>query len=151
MKAAALGAWIATAVLGFSLLTVWLGRGGLHRSRTSGRRLTPQLLSDHILPAVGALVLWIVFLVNGDVDLAWIAFGMLIVVGVVGFTNHLLWQRRRLGVLRATRSSWNVAPDQVGREHIPPEQHFPVANVVLHGVLAVATVVLVFLAALNAS
>ena len=151
MKAAALVTWIATAVLGFSMLTVWLGRGGLRRSGASGRRLTPQLLSDHIIPAVIALVLWIVFLVNGDVDLAWIAFGMVIVVGVVGFTNFILWQRRRQGVLRATRSRWNVASDQVGREHLPPEQHFPVANVVLHGVLAVSTVVLVFLAALNAS
>jgi hypothetical protein len=151
MKVAALGTWIATAVLGFSMLSVWLGRGGLHRSGASGRRLTPQLLSDHIVPAVGALVLWLVFLVSGNVDLAWIAFGMLIVVGVVGFTNFLLWQRRRQGVLRATRSRWNVSADQVGGEHIPPEQHFPVANVVLHGVLAVSTLTLVLLAALNAS
>jgi hypothetical protein len=151
MKGAALGSWIATALLGFSMLTVWLGRGGLRRSSASGHRLTPHLLSDHIIPAVSALILWIVFLVNGDVDLAWIAFGMLIVVGVVGFTNFLLWQRRRLGLLRATRSRWNVAADQVGDEHIPPEQHFPVAYVVLHGVLAVSTVALVFVAALNAS
>lgn len=151
MKGAALGTWIATAVLGFSMLTVWLGRGGLRRSSASGRRLTPQLLSDHIIPAVSALVLWIVFLIDGDVDLAWIAFGMLIVVGVVGFTNFWLWQRRRLGVLRATHSRWNVADDQVGREHIPPEQHFPVVSVVLHGALAVSTLALVFVAALTAS
>jgi hypothetical protein len=151
MKAAALGTWIATAVFGFSMLTVWLGRGGLRRSSTSGRRLTPQLLSDHIVPAVIALVLWIVFLVGGDADLAWVAFGMLIVVGVVGFTNFYLWQRRRLGVLRATRSKWNVAADQVGGEHIPAEQLFPVVSVVLHGALAVITLVLVFVAALDAS
>ena len=84
-------------------------------------------------------------------DLGWIAFGMLIVVGVVGLTNFLLWQRRRQGVLRATRSRWNIAADQPGREHIPPEQHFPVASVVLHGVLAVITLTVVLLAALNAS
>jgi hypothetical protein len=151
MKGVALGSWIATAILGFSMLTVWLGRGGVRRSGASGRRLTPQLLSDHIIPAVVALVLWVVFLVNGDADLAWIAFGMLIVVGVVGFTNFLLWQKRRAGVLRATQSRWNVAPDQVGHEHIPPEQHFPVVSVVLHGLLAVTTLVLVLAAALNAS
>jgi hypothetical protein len=151
MNAAALAAWLVTAMLGFWMVTVWLARGGRPRASVSARRLTPQLLANHVGPAVAALMLWIAFLIDGAADLAWIAFGMLIVVGVVGLTNFLLWQRRRAGVLRATHSSWNVHADQVGGEHIPAEQHFPVVTVVLHGVLAVSTLALVFLAALHAT
>lgn len=70
--------------------------------------------------------------------LAWIAFALLVVVAILGWTMFAIWLRRR-----GTTEAEAVETDR------PAEQHFPVAVVGLHGVLAVTTVVLVFLAAVG--
>jgi hypothetical protein len=72
--------------------------------------------------------------------LAWIAFVLLLIVAVLGFTMFAIWlQRRRPPVSSAGAS----APTT------PAEQHFPVPVVGLHGLLAATTLVLVFLAAVG--
>ncbi|HSC73801.1 MAG TPA: hypothetical protein VLB89_06505 [Gaiellaceae bacterium] len=68
--------------------------------------------------------------------LAWIAFALLLVVALPGFTMFAIWLRRRRGAV-----SEIVTPDT------PAEQQFPVAVVGLHGLLAAATLVLVLLTA----
>jgi hypothetical protein len=134
MKWAALITWVLTAGGGFVLLSIWLARGGM-KSQAAGSRIKPPLVMSHFLLAATGLVLWIIYVVNDSSALAWIAFVLLLVVALLGFTMFAIWLRRRqAGVGAATTDT-------------PAEQHFPIAIVGLHGLLAAATLVLVLLAA----
>jgi hypothetical protein len=120
--------WIVTAGGGLVLLGVWLKHGGMQQ-RDRGR-IRPVLVLSHFALAATGLVVWIVYIANGSSTLAWIAFALLLVVAVIGFTMFGIWaaQRRRPEVDAA-------------------ERHFPVAVVGLHGFVAATTLVLVLLAA----
>lgn len=134
MKWAALITWVLTAGGGFVLLSIWLARGGM-KSQAAGNRIKPPLIMSHFLLAATGLVLWIIYVVNDSSTLAWIAFVLLLVVALLGFTMFAIWlRRRRAGVGAATTDT-------------PAEQHFPIAIVGLHGLLAATTLVLVLLAA----
>lgn len=139
MEWAALISWIVTAGGGFVLLGLWLKRGGM-RQREPGRRIRPLLILSHFALAATGLVLWIVYLVGDSDALAWIAFAILVVVALLGWTMFAIWWQRRQG--RAADASASTLG-------VPAEQHFPVSIVTLHGLLAVTTVVLVFLAAIG--
>jgi hypothetical protein len=109
------------------------------RQREGGRIRPPLILSHFALAATG-LVLWIIYLINDSDVLAWVAFAILVAVALLGWTMFAIWfQRRQARVTAAPASSPGV----------PAEQHFPVSIVALHGLLAVTTVVLVFLAAVG--
>src|SRR5215210_6573929 len=137
MEWAALIAWLATAGGGFVLLAIWLSRGGMRQQREAGMRIRPPLILSHFLLAATGLVIWIIYLANDSDTLAWIAFALLAVVAALGWTMFAIWyQRRRLGAGREAAG-------------MPAEQHFPVPVVGGHGVLAVTTVVLVFLTAIG--
>lgn len=138
MKWAALIAWVLTAGGGFVLLSIWLARGGMRQQREAGNRIRPALIMSHFLLAATGLVLWIVYLAADKSVLAWIAFALLLVVAALGFTMFAIWLRRRRARVGGAEA---VTPDT------PAEQHFPVAVVGLHGVLAATTLVLVLLAA----
>ena len=98
------------------------------------------MLLSHFLLAATGLVIWIVYLAADKDALKWIAFVILAVVALLGWTMFAIWWRRRQarGAVREA-----VSPDT------PAEQHFPVGIVGLHGFLAVTTVVLVFLTAIG--
>ena len=145
MLGAALTAWIATAGVGATLVATWLERGGLHGS--GRRRLSTRVLAVHILPAVTGLLILVTYAITEISALAWISCAILVFVATWGVRNFILWQRRRLGVLRATTRSWNVPPQIASDPHLPPEMHFPVAVVVLHGLLGVVTLILTVLTA----
>ena len=134
MEWAALITWVLTAGGGFVLLSIWLARGGM-KSQAAGSRIRPPLIMSHFLLAATGLVLWIIYVVNDSSTLAWIAFALLLVVALLGFTMFGIWLRRRQAGASAVTAD------------TPAEQHFPVAIVGLHGVLAAATLVLVFLVA----
>lgn len=134
MKWAALITWVLTAGGGFVLLAIWLARGGM-KSQAAGGRIKPPLIMSHFLLAATGLVLWIVYVVNDSSTLAWIAFVLLLVVALLGFTMFAIWLRRRQA------GAGGSIPDT------PAEQHFPIAIVGLHGLLAATTLVLVLLAA----
>ncbi len=139
MEWAALIAWVVTAAGGFVLLAIWLSRGGMQQGREPGSRIRPPLILGHFLLAATGLVLWIIYVVTDSDALAWIALAILGVVALLGFTMFAIWyQRRQRGAVRET-----VDPGT------PAEQHFPVPVVALHGLLAVTTVVLVFLTAIG--
>ena len=139
MEWAALIAWVVTAGGGFVLLAIWLSRGGMQEGREPGSRIRPPLILSHFLLAVTGLVIWIIYIATDSDALAWIALGMLAVVALLGFTMFAIWyQRRQRGAVREA-----VDPDT------PAEQNFPVPVVALHGLLAVTTVVLVFLTAIG--
>ena len=139
MEWAALVTWVLTAGGGFVLLATWLRRGGMQQGPEGGSRIRPPLILSHFLLAAGGLVVWIVYLVADKDVLAWIAFAMLAVVALLGWTMFAIWLRRR----RTREGAVDAAPG------VPAEQHFPVPIVALHGVLAVTTVVLVLLTALG--
>lgn len=138
MEWAALIAWVVTAGGGFLLLAQWLRHGGM-RQREGGQ-IRPILILSHFGLAATGLVLWIVYVANGSDTLAWIAFVLLVVVALLGFTMFAIWYQRRQG-----QAVGEPAPSS----GVPAEQHFPVAIVTLHGIGAVTTVVLVFLAAIG--
>jgi hypothetical protein len=137
MEWAALIAWVVTAGGGFVLLVRWLRHGGM-RQREGGQ-IRPILILSHFTLAATGLVLWIAFVASDSDALAWIAFAILVVVALLGWTMFAIWYQRRQG--RAV-----VAEASSG---MPAEQSFPVAIVTLHGLGAVTTVVLVFLAAIG--
>jgi hypothetical protein len=139
MEWAALIAWLLTAAGGFVLLLVWVSRGGMRQSEP-GRRIRPPLILSHFLLAATGLVLWIVYVASDTDALAWIAFAILVVVALLGWTMFAIWYRRRQGR--------EAVVDRAAQGQ-PAEQHFPVPVVALHGLLAVTTVVLVFLAAVG--
>jgi hypothetical protein len=139
MKWAALIAWVVTAGGGFVLLSIWLARGGMRQAREAGRTIRPPLILGHFLLAATGLVIWIIYLANDSDTLAWIAFVILAVVALLGWTMFAIWWQRR------QRPGGETA--EPGAK--PAEQHFPVPIVALHGLLAVTTVVLVFLTAIG--
>jgi manganese efflux pump family protein len=140
MEWVALVSWVLTAGGGFVLLAIWLGRGGMRQGREGGGRIKPPLILSHFLLAATGLVIWIVYIASDSESLAWIAFAILAVVAALGWTMFAIWWRRRQARGAVAEA---VSPDT------PAEQHFPVSIVTLHGVLAVTTVVLVFLTAVG--
>jgi hypothetical protein len=139
MEWAALISWIVTAGGGFVLLALWLRHGGM-RQREGGRQIRPPLILSHFGLAATGLVLWILYVATDSDALAWIAFALLVAVAALGWTMFAIWLRRRQAGATAAPAS---------TPGVPAEQHFPVPIVALHGLLAVTTVVLVFLAAVG--
>jgi hypothetical protein len=138
MRWAALILLVITAGGGFVLLSIWLARGGMRQSAQGGSRIRPPLILSHFLLAATGLILWIIYLATDTDAIAWIAFAVLLVVALLGFTMLAIWLRQRQGAAGAVETA--VAER-------PPEQHFPVPVVVAHGLLAATTLVLVLLAA----
>src|SRR5712691_6792061 len=120
MKWAALVTWVITAGGGFVLLSIWLMRGGMRQHEEAGNRIRPPLILSHFLLAAGGLVVWIVYLASHKKALAWIAFAILAVVALLGWTMFAIWVRRR-----QTRS----AGFDTATPGTPAEQHFPVSVV----------------------
>ena len=139
MEWAALISWVLTAGGGFVLLSIWLRRGGMQQ-REAGSRIRPALILSHFLLAATGLVIWIIYLAADEDVLAWIALVILAIVALLGWTMFAIWLRRRQAP---------AAAPEAAASGTPAEQHFPVPIVALHGVLAVTTVVLVLLAALE--
>ena len=132
MDVAALVAWVVTAGGGFVLFGTWVARGGLQQARTGETKLPPALIGGHLLLAATGLVLWIAYVATDEDGLAWAAFVLLLPVALLGFAMLFRWVNERGAVGPASRAA---------------EQRFPVPVVVLHGVLAVTTLVLVLLSA----
>jgi manganese efflux pump family protein len=144
MSVAALITWIITALGGAVLPGTWLGRGGLRARDTGASRFPPGLILGHFLLAATGLVIWIIYLITDADALTWVALAILVVVAALGFTMVGRWRQDRVAVAAGGTSA---APGtDVGR---PPEQHFLVAVVYLHGLLAVAILILVLLTALG--
>ena len=138
MEWAALIGWVVTAAGGFVLLVLWLRHGGM-RQRARGE-IRPFLILGHFALAATGLVLWIVYVASDSDALAWIAFATLVVVALLGWTMFAIWYQRRQAP---------AVTEPIATPGTPAEQRFPVSIVALHGLLAVTTVVLVFLAAIG--
>jgi hypothetical protein len=138
MEWAALITWVATAGGGFFMLGLWLKHGGMQQSDQPGARIRSARILTHFALAATGLVLWIVYLASDSEALAWIAFALLLLVALLGFSMLATWlaQRRRTTAAAEPADETTVA-----------EQRFPVPVVALHGLLAATTLVLVLLVA----
>ena len=162
MSAASLFAWIATVLVGLLLLVIWLMEYDPQFQSTAATRLPIPVISTHALLGMAGLLLWGAYLLADEDRLAYATLADLAVAVVLGLTMAARW----IGVYRAYGSQSRRAhvsaavPVGVGagygahpgsRIAIPPERHFPLPVVILHGVFAVATVILVLLTALTKS
>jgi hypothetical protein len=136
MSIAALFAWGATVLAGLALIVIWLMEYDPESQRTAATRLPAPVISAHALLGVGGLLAWGLYLTGDDERLGWATVADLGVVIVLGLTMAARW----LGVYRAYAAPNSSATRVIT---VPPERYFPRPVIVIHGLLAVATVVLV--------
>jgi hypothetical protein len=136
MSAAASFTWIATVVFGLVLLVIWLMEYDREFQSAAATRLPVPVISAHALLGIGGLMLWVLYLVGDEKGLALATVGDLGVVAVLGLVMAVRW----IGVYRAYTAPGSAASRLVT---VPPERHFPRPVIIIHGVLAVTTVVLV--------
>ncbi|GAA0551453.1 hypothetical protein [Actinomadura livida] len=144
MSIAALVAWLVTAVGGFYMLGTWTARGGASREGSS--RLPVPVIFGHFLLAATGLVVWVVYLFADTSALAWTAFAILLPVALLGFVMFA----RGLAVTRSPAVRTTQGAPGAATPDTPAEHAFPVPVVLGHGLFAVATLILVLLAALQA-
>lgn len=140
MGIAALVLWVLTALGGFYMLAKWVAGGGA--KRPSSTKLPPAVIFGHFALAAAGLVLWIIYLFVDRRAIGWVAFGVLVPVALLGLAMFVRW----IPTYRNSRAPAGVGggPERAS-DAGPPERAFPVLVVGGHGVLAVATVVLVLL------
>jgi hypothetical protein len=139
---AALVTWVLTAGGGFVMLGVWLKNGGMAQSETPGERIRANRILSHFALAATGLVIWIIYVASDSEALAWVAFALLAVVALLGFSMLATWLGQRSRERPAVAEGPGAPTDVV-----PAEQHFPVPILAVHGVLAATTLVLVLLVA----
>ncbi|WP_251095281.1 hypothetical protein [Streptomyces sp. Caat 7-52] len=144
MDIAALITWVITALGGFYMLGTWIQRGGIRQQQTGTSRLPAPVVFGHFALAAIGLVVWISYVVADRSALAWAAFGLLLPVALLGFVMLARW----IPVHR-DRTTAGAAAGPGAEGTVPAERHFPVPVVLAHGLLAVATLVLVLLTALG--
>jgi hypothetical protein len=168
MSIAALITWIITAGFGFFMLLRWATRGGLRHTSGTGTHIPPVRIFTHFGLAAAGLIVWIIYLINYSEVLAWIAFADLCVVATIGLVMVMTWAKDGRAAMAAAKagatasaSAGGTAATDVGARRSDAvvrtgagevdlaEQHIPRAPVVLHGIFAVSTLILVLLAALG--
>ena len=146
MAVAALITWLITAAGGFYMLGTWIAKGGTRTPRTT--RFPAPVIFGHFGLAAAGLVIWIIFVINDAKGLAWTAFVLLLPVALLGFVMLARW----LPTYQATRHAVAVgagADTKAATASAAPERHFPIVLVAGHGLLAVTTLVLVFVSAIR--
>jgi len=158
MAIAALITWVLTAGFGFYMLGTWLTAGGARPGAGAASHFRPPVVFAHFLLAAGGLVVWIIYVVNDSTTLAWIAFADLLVVALIGDTLVYRWfkDHREASAAGSSGPGRAVGSDHGGTGTLTgtttgqlAEQRIPSGAVALHGLLAVTTVVLVLLSALE--
>ncbi|MFI5062823.1 MAG: hypothetical protein ACHP9Z_02420 [Streptosporangiales bacterium] len=158
MSIAALAVWLMTAGGGLYLLTIWLIEFDHEFQSAAATRLPVPVISAHAVLAMSGLAVWAAYLITDKPGLAWTAALLLAFVAALGITLAARW----IGVYRGTaipqaasgpraalaggRVATADLPVQLAA---PPERHFPLPVVIGHGILAVATIILVLLTALG--
>ncbi|MEV8632514.1 hypothetical protein AB0395_12730 [Streptosporangium sp. NPDC051023] len=128
MGLVAIVTWLITAMLGVYLLYLWLSGGGPRRQAAKVTRFPVVLVFAHPALALCALGCWIAYMLTSGRAFAWLAFGVLAVSALLGFTMFTRW----LGAGRHARGA---------------ERRFPLVAVLLHGLAGLVTFVLVLLTA----
>jgi len=150
MSIAALITWVITAGFGFFMLIRWATRGGLRHVPGAETHLPRVRVFSHFGLAAAGLVVWIIYLVTDSTVLAWIAFADLVLVAIIGLVMVTQWAKDGRAAMAAATggaTAGAVRSDAGGVDLA--EQHIPRPPVVLHGIFAVSTVILVLLSALG--
>jgi hypothetical protein len=151
MSIAALITWIITAGFGFFMLIRWATRGGVRKVDGAATHLPAYRVFTHFGLAAAGLIVWIIYLFTDSTLLAWIAVVDLAIVALLGLVMVLQWAKDG-------RAAMSVAASGAGRAEAGgagsggvdlAEQHIPRPPVVLHGIFAVSTFILVLLTALG--
>jgi hypothetical protein len=145
MSAASLFAWIATVLVGLLLLVIWLMEYDPQFQGAAATRLPIPVISTHALLGMAGLLLWGAYLLADENRLAYATIADLGIAVVLGLTMAGRWIR----VYRTYHRP--AASDRTATQvvTIPPERNFPISAVILHGILATTTVVLVVLTVLT--
>jgi len=139
---AALIAWVLTAAFGGVLVLLWAARSGIRPFRR-GRRpaygrpppyIPRWLVAAHVVLAVAGLAAWTAAVLLALERFAYLAFAALLLVALLGASMFMRWLGSRRARL-ATRALGGA----------PAESRLPTLVVLGHGLLGVATVVLVVL------
>jgi hypothetical protein len=117
-------------------------RGGLRRAHRRGPRIGPELIATHLSLAGTSFALWIVYLVHGGRGYAVAALCLLVTVATLGFTMLGIWLVHRLALL--------PAPAERPQASRSIDQRLPVTIIVLHGLFAAVTLVLVAIVVITA-
>jgi len=139
MSTASLFAWIATVLVGLLLLVIWLMEYDPQFQSTAATRLPIPVISTHALLGMAGLLLWGAYLLADEDRLAYLTLADLGIAVALGLTMAVRW----IPVYRTYRYTPRRDPSATRVVTVPPERHFPLPAVVLHGVLAVTTVILV--------
>jgi hypothetical protein len=142
MGVAALVTWIATVMGGLVLLVIWIIEYDPEFQSATATRLPVPVISLHAFLGLGGLMVWVSYLLLDQQRLAWATVGVLGAVAVLGLVMAARW----LPVYRKVAAP---GPSLTRQAIVPPERNFPLPVVILHGVMAVTTLVLVLLTALG--
>jgi hypothetical protein len=142
MSVIALFTWMATILAGLILLVIWIIEYDAEFQTAAATRLPVPVISLHALLGLGGIMLWISYLLLDQKRLAWATVAALGAVAVLGLIMAARW-------IRVYRAVSNPGPSLTRNAIVPPERNFPLPIVVLHGLLAVTTLVLVLFTALG--
>ncbi len=134
LEIAALVMWVLTAAAGSWLLVRWFSEGGPRRQGTKVTRYPAVLVIGHPALALLALAAWVEFLLTERTVYAWSAFGVLVLVALLGFVMLTRW-----------------LTGAGGKHARGAEQGFPTVAVVVHGAVATLTFVLVLFTTITVS
>src|SRR5690242_13085175 len=142
MSVVALFTWIATIAAGLVLFVIWVIEYDPEFQSAAKTRLPVPVISLHAVLGLSGLMLWVSYLLLGQVRLDWAKVCALVAVAVHGLVLSARW----LTVYRAIAAP---GPSLTRSAVVPPERNFPLPVVLIHGVLAVTTLVLVLFTALG--
>jgi hypothetical protein len=142
MSVAALFTWMAAISAGLILLVIWIIEYDPEFQSAAETHLPVPVISAHALLGVLSLMLWIGYLLLGKEPLAWATVAALGTVALLGLIMAARW-------VRVYRAFADPGPSLTRSPAVPPERSFPLPVVVVHGILAVTTVVLVLFTALG--
>jgi hypothetical protein len=137
--------WSAAVLLGLFMLAVWLIENDVTDRVVAPSRLPVVIIFGHLSLAAAGLAMWVVYLLLGWRVFAWAAIGILAGIAALGATMFLRW----IPVYRGPARSPGPPQPSGGALAVPAEGNFPVAVVAAHGLLAVSTLVLALLTALE--
>src|SRR5215831_18628316 len=144
MGVAALISWFVTAFVGLYLVAVWLIENDVRQEGTVRSRLPGPVILGHVLLALSGLVCWVIHLLFGSASWGWAAMGILGGIAVLGLTMFTRWIPVHAAFVAAESTRGMSAESD-----FPAERALPLTVVIIHGVLAVTTVILVLLAVLG--
>jgi hypothetical protein len=142
MSVVALFTWIATIAAGLVLFVIWVIEYDAEFQTAARTRLPVPVISLHAFLGLSGLMLWISYLLLDQERLAWATLCILGAVAVLGLVMAARW-------LTVYRTIAAPGPSLTRSAIVPPERNFPLPVVLIHGVLAVTTLVLVLFTTLG--